>query len=85
MLIVFTQRTQVFHVNSPVIFSDDISANHLATNPMLHNRMKHLDINFHFVCDLVTNGDLDVRYVRSEDQHANVFTKSLAKIQVLTI
>lgn len=40
-------------------------------------RSKHIDVRFHFYCDLLRIGKIDVEYVKSADQHADIFTKAL--------
>ncbi|KAL5845738.1 hypothetical protein ACOSQ3_009262 [Xanthoceras sorbifolium] len=41
-------------------------ANSLARNPVYHFRTKHLEINLHFLRDMVTNSQLDIRYGENE-------------------
>ena len=38
---------------------------------------KHIDIKFHLVRDLYTNGELDIRRVGSRDNHSDLFTKPI--------
>ena len=40
--------------------------------------MKHIAINFHFVCDKVTIGQLCVAYVSTNDQLVDALTKPLS-------
>ena len=35
------------------LFSDNLGATYLSANPVFHSHMKHLTIDYHFVCDLV--------------------------------
>jgi hypothetical protein len=42
---------------------------------MFHARTKHIEVDFHFVKEKVAMGALDVRFVSSEDQVADAFTK----------
>ena len=62
----------------PVIWCDNISANLLASNPVYHQRTKHIEIDIHYVRDRVLAKELDVRFVSSEEQVADVFTKALS-------
>ena len=38
---------------------------------------KHIDIKFHFVRQAYEEGKVDIRHVMSEDQFADIFTKSM--------
>lgn len=38
---------------------------------------KHIEIDFHYVCDQVLNGQLNVRFILAKDQYANALTKAL--------
>lgn len=49
----------------------------LSSNPVYHSIIKHLDIDFHFVCERVQKTDLVVQYIPIEEQLANIFTKGL--------
>lgn len=60
----------------PIIWCDNLSAVHLAANPVLHARTKHIEIDLHFVRDKVLSKVLEVRHVPSVDQIADVFTKA---------
>ena len=49
----------------------------LAKNLISHSRTKHIDIHHHFVRDHVAKNDISLEGVRTEDQLADIFTKSL--------
>ena len=55
----------------------DVSAVYLSTNPVQHQRMKHVEIDLHFVRDRVAIGDVRVLYVPTISQFADIFTKGL--------
>lgn len=62
-----------------MLWCDNLGATYLSVNPMFHARTKHIEIDFHFVREQVANKALEVQFISSEDQVADVFTKALAK------
>ncbi|XP_071683216.1 uncharacterized protein [Lolium perenne] len=64
------------HQSRPsVLWCDNLGATYLTANPVFHARTKHIEIDFHFVREKVALGALDVRFIASGDQLADVFTK----------
>ncbi|XP_021819565.1 uncharacterized protein LOC110761405 [Prunus avium] len=61
----------------PLMHCDNLSALALSSNPVYHSRIKHLDIDFHFVREHVQRKDLNVHYIPTNEQVADVFTKGL--------
>ncbi|XP_039133317.1 uncharacterized mitochondrial protein AtMg00810-like [Dioscorea cayenensis subsp. rotundata] len=59
------------------VWCDNRSAIEIAKNPTHHGRTKHIDIRFHFICGLVADGLIVLKYCKSEDQKADILTKSL--------
>jgi hypothetical protein len=49
----------------------------MIANPQFHARMKHIEVDFHFICECVAHRQLGVRFISSSDQVADGFTKSL--------
>jgi hypothetical protein len=45
---------------------------------MFHDRMKHIKVDYHFIRDWRVKKLLDVRFISSNDQIADDFTKSLS-------
>ncbi|CAL9010999.1 unnamed protein product [Prunus brigantina] len=62
---------------APVLHSDNLSALALSANPVLHSRIKYMDIDFHFIREKVQNKDLIVQYVSTDEQVADILTKGL--------
>lgn len=56
---------------------DNKSAIALAKNPVHHERSKHIDTRFHFIRDHVKKKEIELTYVKSSDQVADIFTKPL--------
>ena len=64
---------------APQLFSDNLSALYMTVNPMFHPQSKHIAIDYHFVRKKVALRNLITRFIRSQHQIANIFTKALAK------
>ncbi|GJT19450.1 ribonuclease H-like domain-containing protein [Tanacetum coccineum] len=60
-----------------LVYCDNVSAVYLSTNPVQHQRTKHIEIDIHFVRDYVASGQVRVLHVPSRFQYANIFTKGL--------
>jgi hypothetical protein len=58
-----------------IIWCDNLGATYLTANPVFHARTKHIEIDFHFVRERVASRDLDVRFISTRDQLADVLTK----------
>jgi hypothetical protein len=59
------------------LMCDNTSAISVAKNPVFHKRMRHLERRHLFLRDHVEKGDIKMRYIVTEKQLANIFTKSL--------
>jgi hypothetical protein len=60
-----------------LISSTNESAIRMADNPVEHSRTNHIDIRHHFLRDHQQKGDIEVFYVSTENQLADIFTKPL--------
>ncbi|GJX90006.1 ribonuclease H-like domain-containing protein [Tanacetum coccineum] len=60
-----------------LVYCDNVSAVYMSANPVQHQRTKHIEIDIHFVRDMVTAGQVRVLHVPSRFQYANIFTKGL--------
>jgi hypothetical protein len=59
------------------IYMDNSSVIALAKNPIFHNRSKHINTRFHYLWDCITNKEVKVKDVKTQDQVADIFTKPL--------
>nr|GEU85637.1 ribonuclease H-like domain-containing protein [Tanacetum cinerariifolium] len=63
--------------SSMLVYYDNVSVVYLSCNPVQHQRTKHIEIDIHFVRDLVAAGQVRVLHVRSRYQFAYIFSKGL--------
>jgi hypothetical protein len=64
------------------LWCDNLGATYLSANPTFHARMKHVEVDYHFIRERVTRGLLDIRFISINDQVADGFTKALAAWQL---
>jgi hypothetical protein len=57
------------------LMCDNSSAICLAQNPVFHGRAKHIKVRHHFLRDHVEKGDIVMKYIETEMQLADIFTK----------
>jgi hypothetical protein len=65
------------------MWGDNMGAKYLALNPIFHNTIKHVKIDYHFVRDRVLHKLLDVRFISTNNQVVNGFTKPLSQGRLL--
>ena len=54
---------------------DNTSAINISKNSIKHSRTKHIDIKHHFIHDHVLKGDIELEFVSTSDQLADILTK----------
>jgi hypothetical protein len=59
------------------LMCDSSSAICLTHNPVFHRRAKHIKVRHHFLRDHVEKGDIEMKFIDTERQLADIFTKSL--------
>ncbi|KAD3337749.1 hypothetical protein E3N88_33269 [Mikania micrantha] len=70
--------------NRPTLLCDNKSALFMTQNPISHKRAKHIDLDYHFIRELVNSGKLYTKFVPTNLQVADIFTKSLPRAQFET-
>ncbi|KAJ9545388.1 LOW QUALITY PROTEIN: hypothetical protein OSB04_025095 [Centaurea solstitialis] len=74
-------RTQLrdygFKFDKIPIYCDSKSAIAISCNPVQHTKTKHIDIRYHFIKDHVEKGTIELYFVNTEFQLADLFTKAL--------
>ncbi|GKA90315.1 retrovirus-related pol polyprotein from transposon TNT 1-94 [Tanacetum coccineum] len=59
------------------IFCDNTSTIAISNNLVLHSRTKHIDIRYHFIKDHILKGDIELHFIPTKYQLADIFTKPL--------
>lgn len=62
------QEMKINTTSVPMIWCDSVGAAALAATPVYHLRTKHIEINVHFIRDMVLRKEVEIRYVLTYDQ-----------------
>ncbi|GJY58692.1 hypothetical protein Tco_0458584 [Tanacetum coccineum] len=68
--------------NKIPMYCDNKSVISLCCNNVQHSRLKHIDIRFHFIKEHVENGVIELYFVNTEYQLADIFTKPLCRERI---
>nr|GEW87848.1 putative reverse transcriptase, RNA-dependent DNA polymerase [Tanacetum cinerariifolium] len=66
-----------FHFKKIPIYCDSKSAIDISCNPVQHSRTKHIAVRYHFIKEHVEKGTIELYFVKTDYQLANLFTKAL--------
>ncbi|GJW83340.1 retrovirus-related pol polyprotein from transposon TNT 1-94 [Tanacetum coccineum] len=69
-------------INKIPMYCDNKSVIALCCNNVQHSRSKHIDIRYHFIKEKVENGVVELYFVRTEYQLADIFTKALCQERI---
>ncbi|GJR40347.1 hypothetical protein Tco_1216031 [Tanacetum coccineum] len=76
-------RTQLtdygFHFDKIPMYCDSKAAIAISCNPVQHSRTKHIDVRYHFLKKQVEKGIIELFFVGTEYQLADLFTKALSE------
>ena len=53
----------------------------LSLNPLFHNKSKHIEIQYHYIHDMVQRDVVKLQYASTDDQTADILTKPLRRIK----
>jgi len=66
-------------LNHIPLLCDNTSAINLTKNSVMHSRTKHIEIRLHFLKEHISNGTCEIKFIGTDLQLADLFTKPLAK------
>ena len=61
------------------LFINNQSAMVIAQNPEFHNRMKHIEVQYHFLQQVVDDGEIHLEYLPTREQIVDILTKGLSR------
>jgi hypothetical protein len=63
-----------------VIYCDNQSCVKLLENPMFHDNLKHIEINYYFLRDKFQRGEVVLQYISTDEHTVDILTNHLSKI-----
>lgn len=71
------QELKLPQLRNHILWCDNLSAKALTSNPVMHARTKHIEIDVHYIRDKVLQNEVTIAYVPSVDQVVDCLTKAL--------
>jgi hypothetical protein len=68
-------------MRATAILCDNQSCIKMTENPVFHDRSKHIEICYHFICDMVQRGALKLQYISTDEQVVDVLTKLPSRVK----
>jgi hypothetical protein len=68
-------------MRATMILCDNQSCLKMTENLVFHDRLKHIEIGYHFIHDMVQRGALKLQYISTDEQVADVLTKPLSRVK----
>ena len=77
--------SQLFNngTSSTTLYCDNQAAIHLVTEDNYHACTKHIDIQYHFICQMITDRAINIIYCPTQDMTMDILTKALPKHRVV--
>ena len=67
---------------SPIpLFGDNQGSIFLASNPVQEKCIKHIDLRYHFICNVVQNKQVELFFIEGASNPADLFTKNLGHVK----
>ena len=69
------------HLDMTCLFCDNQICVNILENPVFHDKLKHIEIKYHYIRDMVQRGKVKLQYVAMKEQIADVLNKPLARVK----
>ena len=67
------------------VFCDNTNAINLSKNPVQHSKSKHIEIQYHFIRDLVEEKTMYLEFITTDNQKADIFTNPIDGLKFETL
>ena len=74
----FLEELGLRQTSASIIHEDNTSCIAQSKNPVNTRRVRHMLLKYHYLRDIVGSGQASLQYIKSQDQIADILTKSLA-------
>jgi hypothetical protein len=64
-----------------LILCDNQSCIKMTENPVFHDRLKHIEIRYHYIHNMVQRGALKLQYISMDEQVGDMLTKPLSRVK----
>lgn len=71
-----------FQLEAICIYCDNQSCIKLSKNLVFHDKSKHIEIKYQYICDMVEKGAVKLQYIATDEQIADVLTKPLSRVKL---
>ena len=61
---------------------DNQSALKVLKNSEHHGHMKHINIKWHWICDVIKHGEIEAHFLSTREMIADIFTKALPHVTI---
>ena len=68
-------------LDTTMILCDNQSCIKMMENPMFHDRLKHIEIQYFYIKDMIQKGAIKLQYVSTDEQFVDVLTKHLSRVK----
>ena len=66
-----------------LLFGDNQGSIFLGSNPVQEKRIKHIDLRYHFIRNVITSKQVELFFIEGANNPADMFTKNLGCIKFL--
>ena len=68
-------------LDTTMILCDNKSSIMMLENPVFHDRLKHIEIRYFYIRDMMQKGSIKLQYVSTDEQVADVLMKPLSQVK----